>query len=281
MSTLQEEYFGRQIGSIALYQLPMLEFNQACMSSNSTQEKDFDSTGKRMYAGAHVAIRFLAAHSELLLNRSVIELGCGTGAVGLLANEHANIRKLVLTDGNRDTLVITERNIHKFNESKLDTAIKVDDQLLIWGCDVDIANVISMNNDNPYNVVVGCELMYYQTDIDLLLSTVMKLMTKDGKTTGVFIHAHLFRRSGQEQELIDHLLAYHWTTIEIPPKTFLAKEELSYHPEWYRVRTLISAPAEVIEGLLAVYPQWRLFTAIALDEDDDDDEEEEKKDELK
>lgn len=265
LSTLQVEYFGPILGNVGISQLPMIDFNQACLSSNSKGSDNFDSTGKRMYAGAHVSIRFLTSFKDLVHQKTVIELGCGTGAVGLLANSQAKMSTLLLTDGNSDTLEITAKNISIICNTS-ESSIHIKTQQLLWGNQIHVNKAISANSSSQFDVVLGCELMYYQTDIGLLLSTVLSLIAGEGAKSGLFIHSHLFRRAGQEEELIEILSRFNWTTLEVPHECFLSAEELSYHPEWYRVRTLVSGSLECIHQLLIDHPDWRIFSAEVPEE---------------
>lgn len=274
---LEDEYFGPKIGSISLYEASWVDFNHNCSSSSSLQS---DQTGQRMYAGAHVAIRFLVHHPELVEDQSVIELGCGTGVFGLLAFQHSAMKRLVLTDGIADTLRITQQNISHLLPSTTRTAPVTACQLA-WDSLEDIQAVrTNFNEGRGYDVVLGCELMYYKTDVHTLLQAVWNLCEEGNEKKGLFIHCHLFRRLGQEEELISILAQRGWQTLEILAKDFLCQEELSQHPEWYSMRMLVSAPNERIESLRQSYPSWIPFQAVQPEDDevneddhyDDDDE---------
>lgn len=136
-------------------------------------------------------------------------------------------------------------------------------QRLFWGLEEDIQSALTTfeisKNDiiNRYDVVLGCELMYYVTDIPVLVSTVMSLVDS---SNGLFIHAHLFRRYGQEEELITSLASYGWMTCEIPIEDFVSAEELSYHAEWYYIRVLISGTVERIREIMQRHRKWKVFT---------------------
>jgi hypothetical protein len=97
--------------------------------------------------------------------------------------------------------------------------------------------------------------MYYRTEIDQLISCLSQLVDT---SSSFFIHAHLFRRHGQEQELIDAFYArLQWVTHELPVEVFISAEELSHHPEWYRVRSLLSAREEVVQQIISSVAQKR------------------------
>jgi hypothetical protein len=48
-------------------------------------------------------------------------------------------------------------------------------------------------NAGSFDVAIACELMYFRTDVFSLMQTVLELTGN-----GLFLHAHLFRRYGQE-----------------------------------------------------------------------------------
>lgn len=254
---LEDEYFGPKIGTVSLYETAWTTFNQNCSTASS---KVSDSTGQRMYAGAHVAVRFLVQHPFLLDGQSVVELGCGTGVVGLLAMLHCKISALLLTDGMPATLEITNKNIdHLLNGSP--SRQHTDSMHLEWG-DLRAAQLAQLLNHKPFDVVIGCELMYYRTDVCQLVETVLALCS--GR--GLFLHCHVFRGIGQEQMLIDQLAASKWKTLEVRREEFIAAEELSARGEWYRVRALVSGPCERIDQLQAQHPSWRPFQPIFEDD---------------
>src|ERR1700739_4752187 len=96
---LEEEYFGESIGNVTLHQLPFPLFQQQCKTKNNGDEVEtisHESTVLRLYSGAHVAVRLLIHLSSLVEYRSVVELGCGVGAMSLVGLQHANFKKVVL-----------------------------------------------------------------------------------------------------------------------------------------------------------------------------------------
>lgn len=95
------------LGLTKLYQVPGSEFQIACLQRNSM---DSDNTGYRVHAGAHVAIRFLDTLSGLLSGKRVIELGAGSGVVGVAASRIATLSHAALTDGNSLALDIVRLN---------------------------------------------------------------------------------------------------------------------------------------------------------------------------
>lgn len=245
---LDSEDFGDEIGVVSLYQLSLKSFHHECLSASSSAQHvgSEDSTGKRLYAGAHVAVRFFAKLKGLIFDRRVIEIGCGTGIVGALIAKLCQSKRMVLTDGNPDTLVGTHLNAHHISDKSGNISV---DQLC-WSTDdftapsQQIRGIFTAHNDSqPFDIVLGCELMYFSTDISELLLTVLQLT----RGRGIFLHCHLFRRSGQIDEWINICAEHHWTTLELLHEDCISASDLRHHPEWYKMRALMSGPTDLVQ----------------------------------
>jgi SAM-dependent methyltransferase len=215
---------------------------------------------------------------------------------------------LVLTDGNAETVEIASENVKEF--VKICNRHKVKTETLLWGNSDNTKELLSkcgpktnaeagtsscttrttsasleeISSDigcrGHFDIVIGCELMYYRTDPRELLSTVLDLTNRNG----LFIHSHVLRRLGQGQTMIDFLAAAGWDTLEIPVVDFISKEELGHHPEWYSVRCLISGPKELIAKMIeesnsirssstrSRQSKWKIFVEDVPDIVDESDE---------
>ena len=197
---LESEYFGPIVENLALYQLPFAAFNASCANN-----RENDSTGLRIYSGGHVAIRLLLKFSFMTERKKVIELGCGTGALGLVGTMNVLPESLVLTDGEEKTVALALKNMNVIDSFSASVSASASSALpsrllsrtscrqLVWGDNIMIADLLNANGGG-FDVAIACELMYYRTDVGLLMQTVSDLTS--GK--GLFLHAHLFRRYGQE-----------------------------------------------------------------------------------
>lgn len=265
-----------------LYQYSISDHHKSCLSINTTSS---DSTGTRLYAGGHVAIRFIR---HLLKNSSfkhifdndtqnVIELGCGIGVVSLLSflPTHKDnflrdrINKIVLTDGFSPVTKIAELNYSILNlehNEIINDKIKVLTQELQWG-DKTVASKLlnEVNGGECFEIVVGTDLMYYNVNVTQLLDTVLALI----KPNGIMIHAHLFRVDGNKSKIIDYFTEIEWDTLEISIEEFVATEELVNHPEWYKINVLLSANKNKIDLIQTRHPTWCKFSRFDDDNDDD------------
>lgn len=265
MNTLEFEVrdeiddFGGELGCIPIYQLSQADFNDACYSKNRPSDEGEvdgveDSTGKRFYSGTYVVLRFFHRLRRFMDQKRVIEIGCGTGIVGAVIGSSSQVESMVITDGNPSTLEkITNRNVARLCPES--SRGKVHVCQLYWPPASPLVDVPSppiaeifekYNNNASFDVVLGSELMYYTTDIPQLFSTVRQLTSDNG----VFLHGHVFRRTGQIDEWIEETAQYGYTTVEVLPTSLLTKEELNYHPEWWKVRVLVTARVERMQTLL-------------------------------
>jgi ribosomal protein L11 methylase PrmA len=193
---LERVDLGPVIGDIDLYQVEQRLFNGLCLQENSV---DSDSTGLRAYSGAHVLCRFLVSQLGVSLTqgRNVVELGCGCGVVGSAAHYSTKFRSLLLTDGSDNACDIANLNIKKLFHSTTpnsttsiySSAADVDDldhsfagarcAKLYWSQDLsDVHRFLDLHNNGgqKFDVVLGCELMYYKTNLKALLATVRLLI---------------------------------------------------------------------------------------------------------
>lgn len=262
---LESAYFGDRLADQWVYQLSAQEFQLQCLSSNRDAG---DSTGLRVYSGCHVAIRLLISLPELIDGKSIVELGSGVGVCGLLGCYYIHPKRLVLTDGESRALDTIRLNIDHFSTNIPNVTNNATCRLLRWGMNEDISATLQQDPDSEggFDVVLGCELMYYSTNVEELVDTVVKL----AKPTGIFVHAHLFRAPNQEIELIRCFELRNWVTLEIPHRNFISEEELDHHVEWRRVRPLVSGPREIITSVALKFPTWRVFVEEILYEDSED-----------
>ena len=261
--------FGPLSGHKNVLQFSGEAFHRACLQVNS---KTSDNTGFRIHPGAHVATRFLLNHPEFIRDLNVCELGCGTGVFGLISTHGGHVSAhLSLTDGNPETVKIASQNVEELASASC--LSKVSCSQLLWGSDDSINVLIEsvaiffeenaptvgevhksgtsiLSSSNPtksyFDVIIGCELFYYRTNVEELLYTVLKLTN----SSGIFVHSHVFRRCGQDAEMIDFLSTHGWITLEIPVRQFIDSKELDEHPEWFNVHCLVSGPIERMNDLL-------------------------------
>eukprot|EP00611_Tribonema_gayanum_P007383 TRINITY_DN1674_c1_g1_i1.p1 TRINITY_DN1674_c1_g1~~TRINITY_DN1674_c1_g1_i1.p1 ORF type:complete len:381 (-),score=74.39 TRINITY_DN1674_c1_g1_i1:333-1475(-) len=157
-----------QAWQIQLHTLKGAAFHYATRASIS---KDHDFTGLRVYSGTQALGLFLLKHPEFVTDRRVIELGCGTGALGQLLVQRLRCKRLVLTDGESQALVLAKMNTSHANTDCCGEPVAV--QQLRWGDAKETAGALAQG---AFDVCLGADLMYYNIDVRLLLTTALSLV---------------------------------------------------------------------------------------------------------
>ncbi|RQM29550.1 hypothetical protein B5M09_000547 [Aphanomyces astaci] len=226
-------------GTYSFYQYGSANYNQMCLTSNSDNQ---DSTGLRVYSGAHVMARFLASTDGLALLD-------GKRVVEATMNADRNVSDLVLTDGDERACELARRNLdHVVHPIKpeLSTAC----HQLYWGA------AYPPPSDH-FDVVLGCDLMYYQTSVEDLMWTVEALAP-----SGLFLHVHIFRKDEHGDTMLKVLATSNRTTLVVPIPHFIPLAEVSNWPSWLNVCCLVSGPTDQIEALLKSHPTWSVFATV-------------------
>jgi predicted nicotinamide N-methyase len=115
--------------------LELQELNAAAVASSGSAatEQHSGSLGGRVWKSAAALCRWQRAHASLFEGTRVIELGSGTGAVGLYAAGcHAS--RVILTDGSDEVQTLMQTNVER-NRSLLPTQGSIAVARLRWGRD--------------------------------------------------------------------------------------------------------------------------------------------------
>ena len=165
------------------------------------------------------------------------------GVAGLCTYFSGKLKSLLLTDGSPAAVSMASKNILWHGLQDI-----VQSRVLRWGTELGDLQC-------AYDVVIGCELMYYRVEVTALISAVRSLLREGG----LFLHAHIFRRAGLEEELMRHLDTIGWSTLEIPLRESVDRVERQQHPDWHSVRCLVSGPAAVVAELGLGHTAWVSF----------------------
>ena len=191
ITTLDEVDFGYLAGSISIAQLSYGAFNDRCKTQKGDEEleEEGDCTGQRIYTGAQAMVRFLYRCPWLVKGQRVVELGCGVGAVGLLASR-LGPTCVVLTDGRAQTLELTRRNAAAFQTLASLSSLSLPTSALPllslptittsttppslppslavhqlqWDSHAAFVDLLKAEKVDKFDVVIGTELMYYNVD---------------------------------------------------------------------------------------------------------------------
>eukprot|EP01052_Picozoa_sp_SAG31_P015199 SAG31_NODE_970_length_10676_cov_12.566985_6_plen_348_part_00 len=169
---------------------------------------DTDPTGMQLWGLARTVSAFVAERASLVVGRSVLELGCGNGMCGLVA-ACCGAAHVTLTDYEPSVLALAELNAAAV-APQCEGAVDV--KRLVWTrpegvaaaapapaatCDNDIYTYIDNATvqdgavepeeactdaviDKLYDVQLGSELLYHETDQPALLATMSRHLAPNG-----------------------------------------------------------------------------------------------------
>ena len=129
-----------------------------------------DRTGTYAWPGGVALARYLVGAPATVRGRRVLELGCGTGAAGIMA-KWLGARKVLLTDGSPAVLKNTAINVRR--NARGGTAVS----RLRWGYGDDIARA----GRKQWDLVIAAEVGYQRETLPALLDTIAALLADDGR----------------------------------------------------------------------------------------------------
>ena len=120
-----------------------------------------DRTGTYAWPGGVALARYLVSAPGTARGKRVVELGCGTGAAGIMA-QWLGAKRVVLTDGSPAVLENTRRNV----ERNVKRGAEV--RRLRWGYAEDIAAA----GPAAFDLVLAAEVAYQRETLPAFLATV-------------------------------------------------------------------------------------------------------------
>lgn len=125
---------------------------------------------------------FLVAYSFSSLQHRVLELGSGTGLVGMVASKLGNPTCVVLTDGDSVALNLLQQNLENpYNAIDKNTTKAT---LLRWGSHVDEfgkwCRQTFASDTNKFDVILAGDVMYKYELPKLFFETVHSLLSETG-----------------------------------------------------------------------------------------------------
>ena len=118
----------------------------------------------------------------------MIELGCGVGAMGLALSQICS--KVLLTDGEESTLDIARLNVGERENVVI--------RRLSWEEEGEVERILE--EEGAFDLVVGCDLLYYSVDVEELFRCVLRLI--ETSSSSLFLHSHIIRLPQGEEELL-------------------------------------------------------------------------------
>ncbi len=129
-------------------------------------------TGGRIWSSSKVLREFLKENGDVfVLDKNVVELGCGTGVVGIYAAKRGQARSVLLTDGGSDALLkLAEENASKNGVENISV------HKLEWGVGKVSPTLRDCMKTNPPDLIVGSDCTYERKSHAALCDTIIELL---------------------------------------------------------------------------------------------------------
>lgn len=162
---------------------------------NISQARSVSSlTGWLVWPVAEHLCKYLIDTPSLVKGKTVMELGAGTGLVGLICS-YLGARTVVLTDL-QEALPLCSQNVDS-NRSVLSGDCAVYTRRLTWGNDEDLSNVLA--ETGPIDLILGSDIVYHQSEE--VLNALVKSISAACNPSTVVIIAYEDREAMIEDEL--------------------------------------------------------------------------------
>ena len=191
-------------------------FHRSNLGSEQT-ESEMDATGLRLWSRCCRVLLEWLGQSDIVRGRSVVELGCGACAAlsSVLIEEPFCAAKATATDGHERVVALAKRNARgRFNVEELR-----------WGDDTKL----------KADIIVGSELMYYNTPVELLVQTVDSVLSKDGAA----FFCHVLRDATLPMRMVHACRRHHLDIMDVTHMKEIEEEDIGDDPLLWKVKLYV------------------------------------------
>jgi predicted nicotinamide N-methyase len=166
------------------------------------QQDYTNSTGLSLWGGSEALCHYLIEHPDLIVGKSVLELGAGVGLCGIVAH-HLGASQVILTDGDAQVLTKLRHNVKRNIRNDNNTTSCPQ---LIWGRNLDYL----VQAYGQQDVILGSDLVYMTQSLEPLWQTVDKLLERNG----FFLYVNLCASQAPVEVVLDKAKQYgfNWMT---------------------------------------------------------------------
>lgn len=153
----------------------------------------------QVWLGSQLMLHHIYKNQEAFRGQAVLELGSGTGLVGIFASRFAKF--CVLSDGSPEAVALASKNI-EINRRTSQQLCPILSQKLQWGCEKDLMAMDTLTSTRlegqRFKVVMASDVIYDIDVIEPLLRTAVYFMDV---SDGIFILSYVSRCCFSEAEV--------------------------------------------------------------------------------
>lgn len=144
-----------------------------------------DTTGLVAWGLATTLSAYVAARRELVVGKQVLELGCGRGMCGLVAVQ-CGAARVVLSDYEPAVLALAQKNVAANAAAHACAGVRPSVERLVWS-----RSPAEHRRCGMFDLMLGSELLYHETDIPALISSSEYHLAQNGVIVFVY-HARVW-----------------------------------------------------------------------------------------
>eukprot|EP01122_Echinamoeba_exundans_P003592 TRINITY_DN13675_c0_g1_i1.p1 TRINITY_DN13675_c0_g1~~TRINITY_DN13675_c0_g1_i1.p1 ORF type:complete len:292 (+),score=42.87 TRINITY_DN13675_c0_g1_i1:225-1100(+) len=157
------------------YELQSYSFGGHTVKCYAEKEDEFGfpskSTGTTVWPSALLLCKYLVAHQDLVKDKTVIELGCGTALPGLFCAQLAS--KIALTDKSKRILASCKRSVAA--NAIPDSRLCLVDRLT-FGNQSECNSIVSkLGSSSEIDLIIASDVLYAASAIEAFWATVCQL----------------------------------------------------------------------------------------------------------
>ncbi|KZV99982.1 hypothetical protein EXIGLDRAFT_723150 [Exidia glandulosa HHB12029] len=151
------------------------------------------TTGLRTWGACLALCQYFQGHAELIRDKRILELGCGTGLMGIVLSR-LGASHVVMTDCSSEVLEGCQENVRRGRN--LERNDSVEFETLDWFDSLSASSrddFASLIRTWDVDIVVGSDIVYAPEIIEPLVATVHLILSANARTTSVQIALTLRR----------------------------------------------------------------------------------------
>jgi len=131
------------------------------------------TTGLRTWEASLHLGQYLCANSGIIRNRSILELGAGTGYLGILCAKYLGAHRVIVSDGSDDVINNLPDSFFLNGLQGMDSIVPMD---LKWGHALVGTEEQAWNGGRSVDVILGADITYDASVIPWLVGTLEELV---------------------------------------------------------------------------------------------------------
>lgn len=203
--TIEIGSFALEITTISHLPIEMLMYNQS---------KGVEISGQKMWCGSLTVIDYVLRNRDVIKDRTVVELGAGTGVLGMICSK-IGCRKVILTDND-------PRSITHMKQDCLHNSVEAEVKVLDWFSPEIESLELEKGESLTELCIVAGDVLYKRVLLQPFFAT-SRLLLEKRQQSSMFL-CHVPRAGVDHSDVVDEAVKHGLTIREL----MCTEEETEY-----------------------------------------------------